>query len=79
MGDGVITPAISILSAVEGLKLFPGLGDITLETILLVTCAITLIFFVFQHKGSDKISSSFGPIMIFWFLSLFIFRNVLHF
>lgn len=70
MGDGVITPAISILSAVEGLKLFPGLGDITLETILLITCAITIILFTFQHKGSDKVSSSFGPIMILWFLSL---------
>jgi len=70
MGDGVITPAISILSAVEGLKLFPGLGDITLETILLITCTITIILFTFQHKGSDKVSSSFGPIMILWFLSL---------
>ncbi|HEY4756586.1 MAG TPA: KUP/HAK/KT family potassium transporter [Ignavibacteriaceae bacterium] len=72
MGDGVITPAISILSAVEGLKLFPGLEKITLETILLITCAITIILFAFQHKGSDKVSSSFGPIMILWFLSLFI-------
>lgn len=72
MGDGVITPAISILSAVEGLKLFPGLENITLETILLITCAITIILFAFQHKGSDKVSASFGPIMILWFLSLFI-------
>lgn len=72
MGDGVITPAISILSAVEGLKLFPGLENITLETILLITCVITIILFAFQHKGSDKVSSSFGPIMILWFLSLFI-------
>ena len=71
MGDGVITPAISILSAVEGLKLFPGLGNITLEMILLITCVITIILFAFQHKGSDKVSSSFGPIMILWFLSLF--------
>jgi len=72
MGDGVITPAISILSAVEGLKLFPGLRNITLEMILLITCVITIILFAFQHKGSDKVSSSFGPIMILWFLSLFI-------
>jgi KUP system potassium uptake protein len=72
MGDGVITPAISILSAVEGLKLFPGLENITLETILLITCAITIILFAFQHKGSDKVSASFGPIMILWFLALFI-------
>jgi KUP system potassium uptake protein len=71
MGDGVITPAISILSAVEGMKLFPGLENIALETILLITCAITVVLFAFQHKGSDKVSSSFGPIMILWFLSLF--------
>jgi KUP system potassium uptake protein len=72
MGDGVITPAISILSAVEGLKLVPGFGKITLEAILWITCIITIILFAFQHKGSDKVSSSFGPIMILWFLSLFI-------
>src|SRR4030066_778199 len=72
MGDGVITPAISILSAVEGLRLFPGLEKITLKIILLIICAITIILFAFQHKGSDKVSSSFGPIMILWFLSLFI-------
>jgi KUP system potassium uptake protein len=72
MGDGVITPAISILSAVEGLKLFPGLGNITLEMILIITCVITIILFAFQHKGSDKVSSSFGPIMILWFTALFL-------
>ncbi|NWF89693.1 MAG: KUP/HAK/KT family potassium transporter [Ignavibacteriaceae bacterium] len=72
MGDGVITPAISILSAVEGLKLFPGLDSITLDNILLITAVITIILFAFQHKGSDKVSSSFGPIMILWFLALFI-------
>ncbi len=72
MGDGVITPAISILSAVEGLKLVPGLEKITLENILMITCVITVILFAVQHKGSDKVSSSFGPIMILWFLSLFL-------
>lgn len=72
MGDGVITPAISILSAVEGLKLFPGLEKITLENILIITSVITIILFAVQHKGSDKVSSSFGPIMILWFLSLLI-------
>jgi KUP system potassium uptake protein len=72
MGDGVITPAISILSAVEGLKLVPGFGKITIETILWITCIITVILFTFQHKGSDKVSSSFGPIMILWFLALLI-------
>jgi KUP system potassium uptake protein len=72
MGDGVITPAITILSAVEGLKFVPGFEKITLETILLITCLITILLFAFQHKGSDKVSSSFGPIMILWFISLFL-------
>ena len=72
MGDGVITPAITILSAVEGLKLVPGFGTITLNTILLITCIITILLFAFQHKGSDKVSASFGPIMILWFISLFL-------
>lgn len=72
MGDAVITPAISILSAVEGLKLIPGFGNITIETIILVTCGITILLFAFQSKGTDKVSSSFGPIMIIWFFVLFL-------
>jgi KUP system potassium uptake protein len=72
MGDGVITPAISILSAVEGLQLIPGIGQISLTTVLIVTGAITILLFAFQHKGTDKVASSFGPIMLVWFSTLFI-------
>ncbi len=72
MGDGVITPAISILSAVEGLELIPGLGHITTSTVILVTCIITILLFAFQSKGTDKVSASFGPIMVIWFAALFI-------
>ncbi len=43
MGDGVITPAISILSAVEGLELIPGLGHISTGTVILITCIITIL------------------------------------
>ncbi len=70
MGDGVITPAISILSAVEGLELIPGIGHISITTIIIVTCIITIILFAFQYHGTDKVSSSFGPIMIIWFSAL---------
>jgi len=70
MGDGVITPAISILSAVEGLELIPGLGHIDQNTIILITIAITVLLFSFQSKGTDKVAASFGPIMIVWFSSL---------
>lgn len=72
MGDGVITPAISILSAVEGLELIPGLGHIDQNTIVLITIIITIILFSVQSKGTDKVAASFGPIMLLWFLSLFI-------
>ncbi len=72
MGDGVITPAISILSAVEGLQLIPGVGNISVSTIIIITCIITIGLFIFQVKGTDKVSSSFGPIMLVWFSALFI-------
>ncbi len=72
MGDGVITPAISILSAVEGLELIPGLGHITTSTVILITSIITVLLFAFQSKGTDKVSASFGPIMVIWFAALFI-------
>ncbi|HED38582.1 MAG TPA: potassium transporter Kup, partial [Ignavibacteria bacterium] len=72
MGDGVITPAISILSAVEGLQLLPGIGNISVTTIIIATCLITIILFAFQYRGTDKVSRLFGPIMVIWFLSLFV-------
>jgi KUP system potassium uptake protein len=72
MGDGVITPAISILSAVEGLELIPGAGHINTSVVIIVTCIITILLFSFQRKGSDKVSFAFGPTMIIWFLVLFI-------
>ncbi|PJA99112.1 MAG: potassium transporter Kup [Ignavibacteriales bacterium CG_4_9_14_3_um_filter_30_11] len=72
MGDGVITPAISILSAVEGLELIPWIGHISLNTIILITCIITVFLFSFQYRGTDKVASSFGPIMIIWFVVLFV-------
>ncbi|MDX9924162.1 MAG: KUP/HAK/KT family potassium transporter [Ignavibacteriaceae bacterium] len=72
MGDGVITPAISILSAVEGLELIPGIGHISSNTIIIITIAITVLLFAVQSKGTDKVASSFGPIMILWFLALFV-------
>jgi len=73
LGDGIITPAISILSAVEGLELIPEFGEITVPVIVILTCLITILLFSVQAKGVDKIAKSFGPIMLFWFASLFIF------
>jgi len=70
IGDGVITTAISILSAVEGIRLIPGFGGIWGGWILFAGICIALVLFVFQKKGTDRVAWAFGPIMLVWFLSL---------
>jgi KUP system potassium uptake protein len=70
IGDGVITPAISILSAVEGSLLIPGFEKMKQETIILIAGMIAIVLFAVQRKGAEKVASAFGPIMLLWFLSL---------
>ncbi len=70
LGDGIITPAISILSAVEGMHLIPGLESLSQTVIVSIAVAIAVGLFVFQYKGTDKVARIFGPLMILWFLSL---------
>lgn len=70
LGDGVITPAISILSAVEGLVLIPGLEATRQGVLILIAAIIAAGLFVFQDKGTDKVAAAFGPIMIVWFGAL---------
>lgn len=70
IGDSVITPAISILSAVEGLKLINILHSIPQSAILIITLIITICLFHIQKKGTEHISKIFGPIMLIWFLAL---------
>ena len=70
IGDGVITPAISILSAVEGIRLIPGFDGIWGGWILLTGICIAIGLFVFQKKGTERVAWAFGPIMLVWFLSL---------
>ncbi len=66
-GDGVITPAISVLSAVEGLELVaPALEP----WILPVTVAILFALFSFQRRGTASVGRWFGPVMGLWFLVL---------
>ena len=66
-GDGIITPAISVLSAVEGLEVAaPGLH----RYVIPLTLAILVGLFMFQSQGTDKVGKLFGPVMIVWFLSL---------
>jgi KUP system potassium uptake protein len=70
LGDGVITPAITILSAVEGMLLIPGLEDLRLEIMILIAAVIAVALFAFQSRGTDKVAGAFGPVMLVWFLVL---------
>jgi KUP system potassium uptake protein len=70
MGDGVITPAISILSAVEGAVLIPGFEHLSKTVIVLISMAIAVVLFAFQSKGTEKVAGAFGPIMVLWFAAL---------
>jgi KUP system potassium uptake protein len=70
MGDGVITPAISILSAVEGLRIIPQFENIGQGTIILISGAIAIALFSIQSKGIEKITWIFGPVMVVWFAAI---------
>ncbi|MFT3765959.1 MAG: potassium transporter Kup [Minicystis sp.] len=66
-GDGIITPAISVLSAVEGLSV----ATHALEpAVVPVTVVILLILFAVQRHGTEKVGRVFGPIMVLWFLAI---------
>ena len=66
-GDGMITPAISVLSAVEGL----GVATHVFEPFVVpITVVILVILFVAQHRGTEGIGKVFGPVMIIWFFTL---------
>ncbi|WP_432876071.1 potassium transporter Kup [Kribbella sp. CA-245084] len=64
-GDSMITPAISVLSAVEGLKLVePSLG----EYVVPITAVIIIMLFAVQRRGTEAVGRVFGPVMIVWFV-----------
>lgn len=67
LGDGMLTPAISVLSAVEGLKVVtPAAGHF----ILPLACGILFLLFFFQSYGTAKIGYTFGPIILLWFCTI---------
>ena len=72
LGDGVITPAISILSAVEGLLLIPGLETTRQGVLVCIAALIAITLFFFQSRGTDKMAGIFGPVMVVYFLSLLV-------
>ena len=73
LADGIITPPISVASAIEGLNTVPGLENIIVPgnmlTILIVIGIISLLFF-FQRFGTQIIGTAFGPVMFIWFSML---------
>ena len=67
LADGILTPSISVTSAVEGLyMLFPITGNM----VIMIVIIILFILFMFQRFGTEKIGKIFGPIMLIWFLMI---------
>lgn len=69
-GDGIITPAISVLSAIEGVKDAPGIGGALDPFIVPVSAGILIALFLVQARGTAGLARFFGPITAIWFLSL---------
>lgn len=69
-GDGVITPAISVLSAIEGLEVATKAAT---PFVMPLTCVVLVCLFALQHRGTTHIGSLFGPVMIVWFVAIAVF------
>lgn len=70
-GDGIITPAVSVMSAVEGLKLAPGVGArLDQGMVQAISAGILIGLFVVQSRGTAMVAKFFGPITALWFLTL---------
>ena len=69
-GDGIITPAISVLSAIEGVQDAPGVGTAMDPFIVPIAAGILIALFMVQSRGTAGLAKLFGPITAVWFLSL---------
>ncbi|MFZ2784597.1 MAG: KUP/HAK/KT family potassium transporter [Sediminibacterium sp.] len=67
LADGIITPPISVTSAIEGLKELPSMRHIATNTIVIIVIGILAVFFFMQQFGTASIGKLFGPIMFIWF------------
>ncbi|CAF9933307.1 MAG: hypothetical protein HETSPECPRED_008596 [Heterodermia speciosa] len=79
MSDGVLTPAQSVLGAIQGLKVVK--EDISTATIVGTSCGILVLLFLIQPLGTSKIASGFAPIVVIWliFNMAFGIYNLVHF
>ena len=66
-GDAIITPALSVLSAVEGLKVATPALD---ELVVPITVVILVLLFSVQSRGTARVATFFGPIMLLWFIAI---------
>src|SRR5262245_584393 len=66
-GDGMITPAISVLSAVEGLSVATHAFE---PYVVPITVAVLIALFWVQHRGTAGVGAVFGPVMVLWFLAI---------
>jgi KUP system potassium uptake protein len=69
-GDGILTPAVSVLSAVEGLERAPGIGPSLTPYVLPISIVILVALFLVQPRGTASVGRFFGPITAVWFLTL---------
>ncbi|MEJ7627688.1 MAG: KUP/HAK/KT family potassium transporter [Ferruginibacter sp.] len=67
LADGIITPPISITSAIEGLKELPAFHNMQKATVVYIVLGILCAFFFTQQFGTSKIGKFFGPVMTIWF------------
>jgi KUP system potassium uptake protein len=69
-GDGIITPAISVLGAMEGMKAAPDVGATLSAYVLPMSAAILVVLFLVQARGTQSVATLFGPITLVWFIVL---------
>jgi KUP system potassium uptake protein len=68
LSDGILTPAISVLGAIQGITILA--PDVSQDVVIWVSAAILVILYAIQYLGTRKISILFSPIMLLWFISL---------
>ncbi|KAG9128924.1 hypothetical protein Leryth_009655 [Lithospermum erythrorhizon] len=78
IGDGVITPAISVLSSLSGLE--AANKEVTQSVIILIACVILVGLFALQHVGTRRVAFLFAPVVVIWLLVIFIIGlyNIIH-
>jgi len=73
LADGIITPPISVTSAIEGLSLVPAFASIIVpgnDVVLIIVITIMILLFFFQQFGTGVVGAAFGPVMFLWFLMI---------